>query len=238
MPLKSAAPDGYQFYWMANERSKSARRTLEWTIPQLERFGIVPPAKILSAGCGNGQDVLTLREQGYATFGVDIAFNGYPGGYFATASGSCLPFAAGFFDAVVSLEVIEHVDFDGRGNRKKYSQELQRVTKPGGLIVLATPNRYFPIDEHGDPIRIHSPFESGTLSYRELRSLFSQCSAYPLNPAKYFAFRRFARIAGEWCPWVLESVSNFLGSKALQASPLNPHLYVGFVKKQNELQTI
>jgi SAM-dependent methyltransferase len=230
MPLQTASSEGYSFYWTAEERGKSARRTAEWTVPQLERFGIVPPARVLSVGCGNGVDVLTLRDKGYVSFGVDTQFSGYPGQSFATASGSQLPFANGHFDAVVSLEVIEHVDLDGGGSRRRFAEDLQRVTRAGGLIVIATPNRYFPIDEHGDPIRVHSPFERDTLSFGELCGLFSECKPHTLNPAKYFAFRRFAQLAGEWCPTVLEGVSNFLGSRPLHASPLNPHLYVGFLK--------
>jgi len=231
MPLKTASGDTYSFYWTEEERTKSERRTREWTIPQLNRFGIGPGAQVLSVGCGNGADVTTLRGMGYEAFGLDMRFNGSPGRYFAIASGAGLPFGNKNFDAVVSLEVIEHVDRDGGGNRVNFSKELQRVTRSGGAIIITTPNRLFPIDEHGDPIRIHSPFESDTLSFGQLCELFSECSPHPLNPAKYFAFRRFARLAGEWCPRALEGVSNFLGSGLLHSSPLNPHLYVGFVKQ-------
>lgn len=229
MPLKTAASGAYSFYWSQEERSKTARRTREWTIRQLEHFGVAPPSRVLSVGCGNGQDVMTLREAGYLSFGVDLNFSGYPGSLFAIASGAELPFDAGLFDAVVSLEVIEHVDLDSKANRRLFAEELQRVTKPGGVIVIATPNRYFPIDEHGDPIRLHSPFESQTLSFAELCDLFSDCTAHPISPANYFAFRRFAHLAGEWCPKALERITVFLGSATFHASPLNPHLYVAFV---------
>jgi SAM-dependent methyltransferase len=230
MRLRTAATDSYSFYWTPEEREKSMRRTRDWTIPCLKRFGLVPPSQVLSVGCGNGADVTTLRDKGYVSFGCDMRFSGYPGEHFAVASGAGLPFKAGQFDAVIALEVIEHVDLDGGGSRRRFSEELQRVTRPGGIIIIATPNRYFPIDEHGDPIRVHSPFESETLSFGQLCDLFVQCKAYPLTPAKYFAFRRFAQLAGEWCPSILEGASKILGSRALHASPFNPHLYVGFVK--------
>jgi SAM-dependent methyltransferase len=64
-------------------------------------------------------------------------------------------------------------------NRKKAVDELLRVTKPGGLIIVVTPNRLFPIDEHGagkTGLRWHLPFRDQTLSYFELRKLFMpQC---------------------------------------------------------------
>lgn len=231
MPLEKASPESYAFYWTGEERGKSARRTVEWTLPQLRRFEVLPGTRVLSVGCGNGMDVLTLRENGYEAFGVDPQLSADPGPYVARASGADLPFPAGSFDAVLSLEVIEHVDLDGAGTRKRFAEELQRVTRPGGVIVIATPNRYFPIDEHGEPLRLHSPFEPNTFSFGQLCELFSGCAAHPLPPAKYFAFRRFARLGGEWCPRVLETMSNLLGSRPLHASPLNPHLYVGFIKK-------
>jgi hypothetical protein len=72
--------------------------------------------------------VVALREKGYMSFGVGMRSSGP---FFAYASGAGLPFAAGRFDAVISLEVIEHVDLDGGGSRKRFSEELQRVTRPG-----------------------------------------------------------------------------------------------------------
>jgi ubiquinone/menaquinone biosynthesis C-methylase UbiE len=46
-----------------------------------------------------------------------------------------LPFTDGFFDAVVVIDGIEHLErpFD-------FVRECQRVIKPGGVIVLSTPN--------------------------------------------------------------------------------------------------
>jgi hypothetical protein len=65
------------------------------------------------------------------------------------------------------------------------------------LRKLSVTNRNFPIDEHGEPIRVHSPFEPDTLSFRLLCELFAECQTHPLSPAKYFAFERFAQLAGE-----------------------------------------
>lgn len=50
------------------------------------------------------------------------------------ASGE-LPFPDGSFDVTCSLEVIEHVE-----DQFGFCRELLRVTKPGGSVILSTPN--------------------------------------------------------------------------------------------------
>jgi SAM-dependent methyltransferase len=46
-----------------------------------------------------------------------------------------LPFADDTFDAVVSIEVVEHVE-----NQFAFFRELARIAKPGGIVVVTTPN--------------------------------------------------------------------------------------------------
>lgn len=51
--------------------------------------------------------------------------------------GRALPYAAGRFDLVVSMDVIEHVPEPGLA---PWIEEIFRVLKPGGLAFLTTPN--------------------------------------------------------------------------------------------------
>lgn len=51
--------------------------------------------------------------------------------------GAPLPYADGRFDLVVSMDVIEHVKEPGL---LPWLREIGRVTKPGGLVFLTTPN--------------------------------------------------------------------------------------------------
>ena len=51
--------------------------------------------------------------------------------------GAPLPYPSGRFDLVVSMDVIEHVKEPGL---LPWLREIFRVTKPGGLVFLTTPN--------------------------------------------------------------------------------------------------
>jgi len=55
----------------------------------------------------------------------------------AAGMGEALPFADSSIPAVVSLDVIEHVD-----DPDMYLAEIDRVLQPGGRLALSTPNRF------------------------------------------------------------------------------------------------
>ena len=60
------------------------------------------------------------------------------------AVGETLPYADGAFDVVFSHEVLEHVVDD-----RQCAQEMVRVTRPGGRIVVFVPNRLYFFETHG-----------------------------------------------------------------------------------------
>ena len=117
------------------------------------------------------------------------------------------------------LEVIEHIPLS---ERAKSAQEICRVLSYGGVLLLATPNRHFPADEHGSPLRFHSPFKDETLTVSELEKLFG-CSAECLSWSGYFQLQRFG-LAGK----LIKPLTRIFDSALLHRSPLNPHLFLGF----------
>jgi SAM-dependent methyltransferase len=60
------------------------------------------------------------------------------------AAGEELPFLELTFDVILSHEVLEHVRDDRRS-----IEEMVRVLKPGGMILLFVPNRGYPFETHG-----------------------------------------------------------------------------------------
>ena len=66
-------------------------------------------------------------------------------GSYVAADGMRLPFKAGIFDHTICSEVLEHVADD-----RKALQELARVLKPSGHLIITFPHRkfYFAYDDH------------------------------------------------------------------------------------------
>lgn len=96
-------------------------------------------ARILDAPCGGFAALtLALREEGLATIGADLDMDAASvlGSSFTKADlNSILPWPAETFDAVISTEGIEHLE-----NHYSFLREVARVLKPGGFLLLTTPN--------------------------------------------------------------------------------------------------
>src|SRR5438270_10404545 len=63
--------DFSNLYLSEHQCAETRRRTRDWTIPVLKQCGI-HNGKVLSAGCGNGMDLIEMRQQGYEAFGIDL----------------------------------------------------------------------------------------------------------------------------------------------------------------------
>ena len=210
-----------------HQAEKAKRRTRAWTIPALRAVALRAQT-VLSVGCGNGMDVVALREAGYDALGMErheVADRAR--GFVTITDAATWPLADRAFDATLALEVIEHVGVDsGFGvevERAKFAREAIRVTRRGGVIVLATPNRTFPVDEHGSPVRIHSPFNDATLTAAELEDIFAR-RMFPLPYGGYFAFERFGRMTHVAAK--LDRALAVFDNPWLHRSPLNPHLFL------------
>lgn len=95
-----------------------------------------PTAPVLDVGCGVGHSFKELAPR--TTIGVDVDAGALEGQDREThvADMRKLPFADGSFDALLSIQSIEHVPDASRA-----LEEFARVLRPGGVAVLVTPNR-------------------------------------------------------------------------------------------------
>jgi SAM-dependent methyltransferase len=100
--------------------------------------------KVLDAACGEGYGSAILAAAGAdSVTGVDVdpkvvehARATHPAD-FAVADVAALPFGDDAFDLVVSFETIEHVP-----EPPAALAELARVLRPGGTLVISTPNKH------------------------------------------------------------------------------------------------
>lgn len=98
--------------------------------------------QILDAGCGNGYMANELAKSGHEVVGIDIAEDGisiakkqYPNvKFYARSLYEDITDIITNVDLIVSTEVIEHLY-----SPKIYLQNLHKVLRPGGSIILTTP---------------------------------------------------------------------------------------------------
>lgn len=112
--------------------------------------------KILDAGCGQGVWLNQFAKFTAAenVFGADIdpesieiAKQNYPeipAENIKVSTAEELQFDDNMFDVAFSNEVLEHVEDDDQA-----VSELIRVLKPGGKLIIFTPNRGWPFEQHG-----------------------------------------------------------------------------------------
>lgn len=101
-----------------------------------------PGARILDLGCGSGATTKMLADLGFELIGVDPSESGisaarkdYPALLFEVRSAyDDLVAEFGQFDAVVSLEVVEHCFWP-----RRFMKTVVNALRPGGIAVISTP---------------------------------------------------------------------------------------------------
>jgi cyclopropane fatty-acyl-phospholipid synthase-like methyltransferase len=102
-------------------------------------LGLPPGARVLDAPCGGAAALtLALHEKGFTAIGADLdaeAKNKLGDAFVEANLDGKLPWAEQTFDAVFSTEGIEHLE-----NHYSFLREVNRILKPGGVLLLTTPN--------------------------------------------------------------------------------------------------
>jgi SAM-dependent methyltransferase len=119
---------------------------------------------VLDVGCGGGQEMIPFGRLGATCVGIDISPGSGAFGrrmfrthhpdmrvQFATAMAERLPFADAAFDLVLCRVAIPYTD-----NRQAL-QEMARVLRPGGLLLLKTHHARYYIQKALDGVRRGSP---------------------------------------------------------------------------------
>lgn len=156
--------------------------------------------RVLDVGCGNGSKLSCFNSLVGQSVGIDlpIEVSQIANPDLARVAGSAdsfLPFPDNSFDAVTNFHVLEHL-----WEREMSIDEMYRVLKPSGWLLLITPNRW----------RVSALYSNLLLK------LFKSDLPHPMNPDHTFEYAggdlRRAFEKSRFSQWRVESM--FLGLTA------------------------
>lgn len=127
-------------------------------------------ARVLDAGCGRSLFTEIRPDWPFTIVAADVDFDllrarraEFPAVRWAVAGAEPLPFRDGAFDALFAGELIEHLP-----DPRRAVAEFQRVIRPGGTLILTTPNRLRLANLADRSERPYSPDHLSELSYDEV----------------------------------------------------------------------
>jgi SAM-dependent methyltransferase len=139
-------------------------RSYKWLVTRslartIARVGHHAHGRVLDVGCGDKRFARQCGERVTKYIGLDYptTFAGRDDNVEVFGTALALPFASATFDTVVSFEVLEHVT-----NPRAMVEEIARVVRPGGRVILTTP---FLWGEHCQP---HDYFRFTLYGLRQL----------------------------------------------------------------------
>ena len=139
---------------------------------------------VLDLACGEGYGSNMLSSVASSVVGVDVssdvishARNKYKSRNLSFLKGNCakLPIASSSIDLVVSFETIEHHD-----EHELMMQEIVRVLRPTGVLIISSPNKKLFSDELGYNIPYHvkelyfTEFKDLLVKYFKLTNFYGQ----------------------------------------------------------------
>jgi glycosyltransferase involved in cell wall biosynthesis/SAM-dependent methyltransferase len=126
---------------------------------------------VLDIACGEGYGSALLSVRARRVVGVDIAYEAIahasrkydrPNARFVVGTCRHIPLADHTVDLIVSFETIEHV-----AEHEDVIAELKRVLRPGGLLVISSPDKY----EYSDVPGYSNPYHVKELYRHEFSDL-------------------------------------------------------------------
>ncbi|EFK11534.1 methyltransferase domain protein [delta proteobacterium NaphS2] len=175
---------------------------------------------VLDYGCGHGYGSFLLAQKAAKVFAVDInrevigeCIQRYHADnlFFGTFEPEMpLHFEAGTFGVAISFQVIEHV-LDVRG----YLNELKRLLKQNGILILTTPNRkhrLFPFQKPTNPYHLRE-YSLRQLA-KDLNAVFDSVIIYGVTGTDEINSVEFARInRSPFKAYVKMPIKRFLGPR-------------------------
>jgi SAM-dependent methyltransferase len=123
------------------ERHYSGRKFSRGQYKDLIRQNVAPGTRLLDAGCGHYLEFSRELADTVEVVGVDLEekleTQNRQSPYAVRGDLGCLPLPSEYFDVVISRSVVEHL-----ADPPGVFREFHRVLKPGGKVILSTPNKW------------------------------------------------------------------------------------------------
>ena len=138
----------------AREGSALGDGNVEGRLSRMEQLVALEGDALLDVGCGNGAYTIRLAEGFGRTVGIDVEPDRL-GDFRARCHDPSIEVVQGSaadtglepasFDVVTAIETVEHLG----SLLPAVIAEAHRVLRPGGALVITTPNRWWPFEQHG-----------------------------------------------------------------------------------------
>jgi len=203
-----------QFYRAFEDRFRGSRENIKEKLkvylpfiqPLHQRY---PKGLVIDIGCGRGEFIELMQDEHIIAKGIDLDEGMLEAGLsrgLDMEKGDGVTFLRSMEDesaiAVTAFHVVEHISFDALQN---LVNEAKRVLKPGGLLILETPNpeniRVSSETFYLDPTHT-KPIPPGLLSFVTEYYGYERNKVIRLQEAEMLASQKYANIAQ-----VLENVS-------------------------------
>ncbi|NLB56298.1 MAG: class I SAM-dependent methyltransferase [Lentisphaerae bacterium] len=137
-PEEIASQYDEDYFGLYARRSKFRHRRMAGRLQNIET--LVPPGRVLDIGCSLGYFLEVAAQFGWEPHGIDISKYAAD---FCTKSGFNVKagtledtdFADDYFDCVTMWDTLEHVT-----DPTDHMHEVRRILRPGGLVVIGTPD--------------------------------------------------------------------------------------------------
>jgi ubiquinone/menaquinone biosynthesis C-methylase UbiE len=175
---------------------------------------------VLDIACGSGYGTILLSEHGARkVIGLDIDFNTilelqkqYHNNNnnieFINGSTYSIPFSDEYFDILVSIETLEHLE-----NPDTFLNEARRVLKKGGIIIISTP-----LNESESRFTPQNPFHIREYNLYEIECIMSK---YFIKLDIYF---QRSKLKANWLTRIFDRLRRYGVNLTPLKSILNPIL--------------
>lgn len=135
----------------------------DWTLEHTHRYllarELAQGKTVLDIACGDGYGSRMLADVAARVVGVDISLETvararakypHPRLFFLEGNATAIPLAGASVDLVASFETIEHL-----AGHEEMLDEIRRVLRPGGIVLISSPDKYEYSDRAGYANEFH-----------------------------------------------------------------------------------